>query len=162
MELVPASVDQWVEDLREELNPTMEETQLELHTSIDTLASDFREEITYTKDFHEEFKLQIQHGASSKQLKGIDARAAQGVDSSTRTGTGRLRTPTSDGSISWTVFRHQFEAEAVHYNWTPSVKPSVRFLPCRSGLPMSSTGSLKKRRTSRPSRSLKNAFGTRT
>jgi hypothetical protein len=58
-----------VEGLREELKPKMEETQLELHTSLDTLASDFREEIPYTNDLHEDFYSQKPHGASSRGIR---------------------------------------------------------------------------------------------
>jgi hypothetical protein len=145
MEVAPASVGQWTEGLRCKFNVKMEETQLELHTSLHMLAWDLREE------------------AWVRNIAKInEARAAQGVVSTTRTGTGRVETPKSDGSISWTVFRHQFEAVAGQYKWTPTVKPSVCFLSWRSGLPLSSTESLKKRRTRRSSKPLKTVLGTKT
>jgi ribosomal protein L34E len=56
------------------------------------------------------------------QLAALEARTGRAGSSSAGTNADKLKPPKFDGSTSWVVFQRQFDAAAIHNDWTPKEK----------------------------------------
>jgi DNA repair exonuclease SbcCD ATPase subunit len=60
-------------------------------------------------------------------LAALEARTRRAGGSSAGANTDKVKPPKFDGSTSWVVFQRQFEAAAIHNDWTPREKAAHFF-----------------------------------
>jgi uncharacterized protein YabN with tetrapyrrole methylase and pyrophosphatase domain len=114
MKGVLSYIDHKTQNLRRELTETIEKAQMELQiveVSLDTRVQDFDDKITsITEDItSNERKFQFQ----LEKVKAVPERVSRPAACAST-----LQPPTSDRTISWAVFRRQFEIIAEHTHWS--------------------------------------------
>jgi hypothetical protein len=99
---VSSKVEQQTRNLREDLSRNIEATRQDVEAT--------RRELEATQRDLE------------TQLAALEARTRRAGGGSAGANADKVKPPTFDGSTSWVVFHRQFEAAAIHNDWTPREK----------------------------------------
>jgi hypothetical protein len=104
-------VDQQTRNLREDLSRNIEAGQAEFEERVTrNLREDLSRNIEVTRQDFE------------TQLADLEARTRRAGGNSAGVNADKVKPPKFDGSTSWAVFRCQFDAAAIHNDWTPREK----------------------------------------
>jgi hypothetical protein len=110
LEDVSSMVEQQTRILREELSRNIEAGQAEFKERVTSnLREDLSRNIEVTRDLE-------------TQLVALQVQTRHADGSSAGTNADKVKHPKFDGSTSWVVFQRQFDAAAIHNDWTPGEK----------------------------------------
>jgi chromosome segregation ATPase len=99
---VSSMVEQQTRNLREDLNRNMEATRQDVEATRRDLEATQRDLET--------------------QLAALESRTRRAGSVNAGANADKVKPPKFDGSTSWVVFHRQFEAAAIHNDWTPREK----------------------------------------
>jgi hypothetical protein len=110
LEDVSSMVEQQTRNLREDLSRNIEAGQAEFEERVTrNLREDLSRNTEATRDLE-------------KQLVALQVQTRRAGGSRAGTNAYKVKPPKFDGSISWIVFQRQFDAAAIHNDWTPREK----------------------------------------
>jgi hypothetical protein len=118
-------VEQQTRNLREDLSRNIEAGQAEFEERVTrNLREDLSRNIEATRQDVEATRrdLEATQRDLATQLADLQVQTRREGGSSAGTNADKVKPPKFDGSTSWVVLQRQFEAAAIHNDWTPGEK----------------------------------------